>query len=399
MKVLQLHNRYATPGGEDRVADDEAALLAAAGHEVIRVRVDNPGGGVAAVATLAGAVWNPLRFREIRALVRADRPDVAHVHNTWFGFSPSIVDALHADGVPVVMTLHNYRLLCANGLLYRDGAPCTDCVGAKPWPAVRHRCYRGSAAQSAVAAATIAASRHRGTWDRVTRFIAPSEAIKAIHVEAGFDPARIIVKPNGVPDPGPRPAPPGRSSTVLSVGRLSAEKGLETLLTAWRTADASLGDLELVVVGDGPLRQRLEEIAPPRTSFTGWVSPQRLSEMMLSARALVFPTRWYETFGRVAVEAMAAGMPVLASDIAGPAEIAGRLGPDWLVPPGDQEAWSAALGRLTDGPAVDAAGAKGRGIYDREYGEAGGLRALLDAYGEATTAARAATRLTKGDRP
>lgn len=392
MKVLQLHNRYATPGGEDRVADDEAELLVAAGHEVTRVRADNPGGGVAAVATLAGAVWNPRRFREIRALVRADRPDVAHVHNTWFGFSPSTVDALHVEGVPVVMTLHNYRLLCANGLLYRDGAPCTDCVGGKPWPAVRHRCYRGSAAQSAVAAAAIAASRHRGTWDRVARFIAPSESIKAIHVEAGFEPTRIIVKPNGVPDPGPRPAPPARSSTVLSVGRLSAEKGLETLLAAWREAEMSLGDLELVVVGDGPLRQRLEGIAPPRTSFSGWVSPKRLREMMLSARALVFPTRWYETFGRVAVEAMAAGMPVLASDIAGPAEIAGRLGPAWLVPPGDQDAWAAALGRLTDGPAVDAAGAKGRGIYAHEYSEARGLRALLDAYGEATTAARAATR-------
>ncbi|MBC6447995.1 glycosyltransferase [Actinokineospora xionganensis] len=399
MRVLQIHNRYATPGGEDRVADDEAALLAAAGHEVVRVRGDNPGGGAAAVATLAGAVWNPRRFHDIRALVRADRPDVAHVHNTWFGLSPSTVDALHAEGVPVVMTLHNYRLLCANGLLYRDGAPCTDCLGAKPWPAVTHRCYRGSAAQSAVAAATIAASRHRGTWRRVTRFIAPSESIKAIHVDAGFDPARIIVKPHGVPDPGPRPTPPGHSSTVLSVGRLSAEKGLETLLAAWRTAATSLGDQKLVIVGDGPLRQRLEQNAPPRTSFTGWVSPARLSELMLSSRALVFPTRWYETFGRVAVEAMAAGMPVLASDISGPAEIAGRLGPEWLVPPGDEQAWATALGRLTDGPSITAAGAKGRAIFEREYGEAGGLRALLDAYSEATTAARAKTQWTKGSRP
>lgn len=395
MNVLQIHNRYARPGGEDTVVAAEAARLTAAGHRVTEFRADNPESAPHAVARLAVAPWNPVRYREIRRLVRADRPDVAHLHNTWFSLSPSVVDALHAERVPIVMTLHNYRLLCANGLLFRDGTPCTDCVGTGPWRAVRHACYRDSRAQSAIAAATIAAGRPGR--DRITRFLAPSEFVRDRHVDAGVTADRIVVVPHAVADPGLRAAPPSASTQVLYVGRLAPEKGLDVLLDAWQAAGLTQAGLELVVVGDGPLRRRLTDSAPAGVRITGWLPGDRVGELMRSARALVFPTRWYESFGMVAAEAMAAGLPVLAADVAGPAEVVRALGPDWLVPRGDRAAWARALLRLADNAAVDAAGASARYRYLARYSEAAALRALLAAYDEAIRVSQA--RLEEGVHP
>lgn len=383
MKVLQIHNRYSLPGGEDTISDAEAHLLSDAGHDVVRFRVDNPGSGAKAALQLAGAVWNPRRYGQMRAQVRDLRPDVANLHNTWFTLSPSVFDALHAERVPIVMTLQNYRLLCGNGFLFRDGQVCTDCVGSHPWHAVRHRCYRDSAAQSAVASATIAASRGRGTFDKVARFMAPSQFVKDLFVGAGWAPERIMVKPNFVADPGARDQAPSASRTVLYVGRLSPEKGIDTLLEAWRAAAEFRGDLELAIIGDGPSRAALEASAPPGVRFEGWVPADRLPARLLSSRALVFPTEWYENFGRVVVEAMAAGLPVLASDIASPAEVVGELGSEWLAAPGSVEAWAAALTRIADGGHVDSAGAKARALFEQKYTFAEGLRRLVEVYTEA----------------
>src|SRR5207253_2251467 len=173
------------------------------------------------------AAWNASGAGEVRGVVTQFRPDVAHVHNTWFRLSPSGPHAVHQLGIPVVMTLHNYRLLCVNGLLLRQGRVCEDCVGTHPWRGVWHRCYRGSGPLSAIAASTIAVSRARGTWDHaIDRYIAPS-AFTAGKIAAGGVPTeKITVKPHGVEDPGKRLDAASRSSTVLFVGRLSPEKGL-----------------------------------------------------------------------------------------------------------------------------------------------------------------------------
>lgn len=380
MRVLQIHNHYAARGGEDSVVEAEARLLSDAGHQVDTLRVGNPGGARAAL-TLAAAPWNPLRRAELRDRLRADRPDVAHVHNTWFSLSPSIVDALTDAGVPIVMTLHNYRLVCGNALLFRDGAVCTDCVGDRPWHAVRHGCYRGSRAQSAVAAATIALHARRGTWQQVSRFLAPSEFVRDVYVAAGFDPSRITVKPHSVADPGPRTLPPSTSRRVLCLGRLAPEKGIDTLLDAWRAAGHD--DLELVLVGDGPRHAELARRAPDGVRFTGWLPVDQVRTLLLRSRAVVVPTECYETFGMTAVEGMAAGVPVLASNIAGPADVAGELGPAWLAPPGDVDGWADALAQLCDDAIVDTAGQRARDVYLRRYTEEIGLRSLLASYRDA----------------
>jgi glycosyltransferase involved in cell wall biosynthesis len=280
------------------------------------------------------------------------------------------------------MTLQNFRPLCAEAKLFRDGRTCTDCVGRSPWRAVRYACYRGSVPASIVAAATIALHRRLATWDLVDRVLAPSESVKAVFVDGGFDPGRIVVRPNFVPDPGGRARSPSASRTVLYVGRLSPEKGLRVLLDAWRAASAELGDLELVIVGDGPQRAELERLAPASVSFAGYVEPGRLPEYMLAARALVFPTLWSENFGRSIIEAMAAGIPVLASDIGTPSELVGELGERWLVPPRRVPAWAVALAGLTDDDAVRAGGSRARELFEHRYAPAAGLRSLLATYAE-----------------
>ena len=212
MRILQVHNRYRQLGGEDGVVASEADLLRHNGHEVVEHFVSNASSGAGAAAGLAVAPWNPVSARAVRRAVAEHAPDVAHVHNTWFTLSPSVLGALHRSKVPVVMTLHNYRLVCVNALVFRDGHPCTDCVGRSPWPGVRHRCYRDSAPQSAVAAATLSFNRARGTWvDAVDRYIAPSRGLRDTLIAGGLPAERFIVRPHAVADPGPRIRPPSSS--------------------------------------------------------------------------------------------------------------------------------------------------------------------------------------------
>ena len=152
MRVLQLHTPYRQPGGEDAVVRAEAEVLRRSGHEVVQYQVQNPPGAAGAIGSLVLSPWNPLQARRVQHLAERIRPDVAHVHNTWYAQSPAVLWALRRSGVPTVMTLHNYRLVCANGQLFRDGAPCEDCVGASPWHGVQHGCYRDSIVLSVPAA-------------------------------------------------------------------------------------------------------------------------------------------------------------------------------------------------------------------------------------------------------
>lgn len=379
MKILQLHTSYRERGGEDSVVAAEAELLRSAGHQVVQDIVANPTTVRASAAALARAPWNNAAARRVRTLAERERPEVAHVHNTWFADSPAVIEALSTAGVPVVATLHNYRLLCVNGVLFRDGSPCLDCVGSSPISGVVHRCYRGSAVLSSVAASTIAVHRFLRTWqERVAVLLVPTDFARDTFVRAGLPPRRLLVKSHFTEDPGPRRTPPSASSTVLFVGRLTEEKGVDVLLEAWeRFAESSL---ELLVIGDGPLRGRLEADAGRRVRFLGRLSPMEVRRHMLDARVLVFPTVWLEPFGMVLIEAMACGLPVVASDIADAASILGAAADGLLIRPADAVALAGALHRLEDGETLDAAGAAGRARYEALFTPAAGLSALENAY-------------------
>jgi glycosyltransferase involved in cell wall biosynthesis len=379
VRILQVHTRYREPGGEDVVVGAEAELLRRAGHEVVQWQAQNPQGTSAAVATLALSPWNPAAARSLGRVAARLRPHVAHVHNTWFAMSPSVLPALRRAGIPVVMTLHNYRLLCANSRLFRDGRPCEDCIGTHPWHGLRHRCYRDSLLQSLPAAGTIAFHSLLGTWRRdVNLFLALNEFSRARFVSGGLPPERIRIKPNFVVDPGPRTVSNQASPTVLYVGRLVAEKGLAVLLEAWRRA--AMSSLELVIVGDGSMRAALQRLGVPGVRFAGRLPAAEVCRRMLAARALVLPSLSYEGQPMVALEALAAGVPVLASDIGGMPELLRPLGPWWLAPPGADEAWAAALRRLTDARLVEQGGRQARAIYEQSFTEASALGALEAAY-------------------
>ncbi|NOY54577.1 MAG: glycosyltransferase family 4 protein [Actinobacteria bacterium] len=378
LTVLQIHNRYREAGGEDVVTSKERALLREAGHEVIDYQVENPRGPVAATASLLVSPWNPMSARRVGDAVRRHRPDVAHIHNTWWALSPSIVRSLSKAGVPTVMTLHNYRLVCANGKLFRDGEPCEDCVGTHPWRAVGHGCYRGSVPASIMAAAAIELPRRLHAWQGVDLFLPLTDFARERFIAGGLSSDKLWVKPNFVDDPGPRRVRPSESGVVLFVGRLSAEKGIEVLLDAWR--NAAPRRLELVVVGDGPLRQALEASPPAGVRFLGRQPVDQVRELMLGARAMAFPSLWFEGQPMVLLEALAAGVPLVVSALGGIPDTVADGRAALAVPAGDRSAWAAALGRLAGDDWLDAASGYARRVFESRYSPHLALDALEEAY-------------------
>lgn len=380
VRILQLHSRYRQRGGEDEVVDAEATVLKGDGHHIHQLIEQNPEDRFLAAGNLILSPWNPTAMRRVADAVEDFQPDVAHVHNTWFAMSPGVIRTLKKAGVPVVMTLHNYRLTCANGLLFRDGAPCQLCVGSNPWHAVRYGCYRGSRTQSVPAAATIDLHQKMGTWTRsVDTFIALTEFQRELMVRAGLPTEKITVKPNFVRDPGPRRAPPSESNVVLYVGRLSEEKGTRSLVEAWRSA--AISDLELVIVGGGPELRSLERDQPPCMRLTGPLPQEEVQTIMLSARALILPSLWFEPMGMVLLEAFAAGLPVAVSGGGPPAQIVGAaLGPSWIFQSGDPASIATTLRNLGDDVMCDSASDLARQAFEASFSESLAADRLVEIY-------------------
>lgn len=314
MRVLMAHNYYLERGGEDESFESEAALLEANGHEVIRYTRDNRElSQVSGLKAASMALWNQSARREIRGLISENQPNIMHCQNLFPIISPSIYAEAHRAGVVVVQSLRNYRQICLNAYLSRDGRPCEDCVGRSvPWPGVLHRCYQGNRAASLVVATMLTGHRILQTWDRnVDAYIANTEFAKSKLVAGGLPPERILVKPNFVhPDPGERRT---TGSYALYVGRLSAEKGIQTLVDAWK----SIEDLRLLMVGAGPMEEELRSHARAKglqgIKILGRRTHEQVLSLMKEAQFLVFPSLLYETFGRVLVEAFACGVPVVSS--------------------------------------------------------------------------------------
>lgn len=377
MRILQIHTRYRQAGGEDAVVAAEAELLRRAGHEVVQWQTANPMASGPAAVALVKSAWNRSAADTFATEIDGSF-DVAHVHNTWYATSPSILPVLTERGIPIVMTLHNYRLTCANALLLRDGSPCELCVGAAPWSAVRYACYRRSRVESLLAARAIAVNRRKNVWaDGVDRFLALTEFARATMVRSGLPEDKVVVKPNFVEDPGPRPAPPSTSRNVLFVGRLSREKGVATLIDAWDRARPA--GLELTIAGDGDLADELRARGTPGVTFTGRIDGAEVRRLMLSSRALVFPSEWYEGMPITLLEAMAAGLPILASDLGSMTEMIEPLGAEWLVTAASVDAWATALAGLEQA-AVDEAGVVARATWTTRYSPAVAVDALEAAY-------------------
>lgn len=342
MRILVLHSPYLSgaASGENRQVEDEVRLLEEAGHEVVRhIPERSARTWTKPLAEALGAVWSAPAVAEVQRLLRSHRPDIVHCHNLFPALSPAVIRAA-AGRAAVVATLHNYRLLCLPATFQRHGELCERCLGHVPWRGVAHRCYRRSVGGSAALATSLTLHRGLQTFDRINLFLAVSDFVRRKHVEGGFSADRILVRPNFAWQ-APRRSGPG--SSFVFVGRLSAEKGLDTLLDAWRHVPA-----RLLIVGDGPLGPELRRIAPPGVEFTGALPPGEIPGILANARALMLPARSYEGSPRSVIEGYAAGVPVAASAIGSIPEHVEDGVSGLLFPPDDAEGMAAAARRLLD---------------------------------------------------
>ncbi|WP_093607695.1 glycosyltransferase [Streptomyces indicus] len=387
MHVLVVHNRYSSgqPSGENQVVDQETALLRAAGHrvEMFERRSDDIAGmslpAKAAVPLLVP--WNPRVRRELAARLRADRPDVVHVHNVFPLLSPAVLAACADVDVPVVATLHNYTQICPPGTLQRDGRPCTACVGRAPLPAVRHGCYRDSRAATVPLALSLQLNRRRW-WSGVDRFFCISAAQRDVLVRSGMPAGRLAVKHNFVPEPGRSRT--GEGEYVLYLGRLAETKGVRLLMAAWDEVAARGGaGVPLVIAGTGPLEAEVTAWAAGRedVQYAGLLDRDGCREAVARAVAVVAPSTWLEAFGLVVVEAMAAGVPVVAAGHGAFAELVedGRTG--LLHRPGDAASLASCLRRITaDEDTNRELGEAARRRYEQGFSPAVGLARLEEGY-------------------
>lgn len=382
MKILLIHCHYRLPGGEDAVFAAERALLEQRGHQVVVYERSNEEAahGLAKLLLPLQAMWNFSAARQVRDLIARESPDAVHIHNTLLLLSPAVVRAAKQSGVPVVQSLHNFRLFCPNGILLRQGKVCEDCPHQGLSCALRHRCYRGSLLQTAVVAAAYALHRRLGTWRGVS-MVALTEFDRRKLLEFNrlrplFDEDRLVVKPNPV-RVEPRPVLPWqeRKNQMLFAGRLEELKGLPTVLEAWRLLGEDAPDL--LVAGEGPLGDWARQNAGPRVRFLGQLAPAELHRHMAESRAVVAASLCYESFALVPAEAHMVGTPVLASGL-GNVGASVRPGIDGLCfAPGDAAALAGAVKALSamqfDCGAMAAAAR-------RTYSEEENYRALLRLY-------------------
>ncbi len=386
--ILVIHNYYSSgqPSGENRVVAEEVALLRSAGHrvEVFERRSDDIAGrsllGKVAVPLLVP--WNPAVRKELAARLRAERPDVVHVHNVFPLLSPAVIAACTDVGVPVVTTLHNYYQVCPPGTLQRDGRLCTDCVGRKvPLPAVRHGCYRNSRLATVPLAVNLTVNRRRW-WSDVERFLCISAAQRDVLVASGMPAEKLSVKHNFVPDPGV--CREGEGEQLLFLGRLAEAKGIRVLMAAWDMVAAEGGvGVPLVIAGSGPLEPEVSAWAAGRDDvrYEGLLAPDEVRKAVARSVAVVAPSLAPETFGLVVAEAMAAGVPAVASGHGAFVELVADGETGLLHRPGERTSLASCLRRITAEPARNREmGDAARLRYERGFSPAVGLRRLEEEY-------------------
>ena len=401
MRIVIAHNSYRQPGGEDTVVTAEKALLLQAGNEVSEyIRHNNEiksEGACSNIALGARTVWSSASRRELYRLLETCEPDIVHFHNTFPLISPAAYYACRDLGVPVVQTLHNYRLFCPAATFFRDGHVCEDCLERSRWQAVRHACFRQSRPATSAVVAMLSFHHLYGTWTNLVHsFVALSEFSRAKFIAAGLPGAKIAVKPNFVlSDPGV--GTQSRDYAVF-VGRLSEEKGVRTLVQSWGRVNAKY---PLRIVGDGPLLNDLQSgidrshISTVR--LDGRLPREKLLTVLQGAKVLIVPSNCYENFPMAIVEAYACGTPVIASRLGAMAEIVkdGRTGLHFT--PGDADDLSRKVEWAWSHPdELREMGRNARAEYDVKYTAESNYAMLMDVYRNAIQEAR--KPLTSHDR-
>jgi glycosyltransferase involved in cell wall biosynthesis len=405
MKILLVHNYYQHRGGEDVVFEQERDLLRREGHEVAEYRRSNDELHqltlLGKVATAKTTVWASDSHRDLSTLLKRAKYDLVHVHNTFVQISPSIYWACREARVPVVQTLHNYRLFCPSANFVRESHVCRECVERGVWRAVRHGCFHASRPATATVALMLLIHRWCHTWTAcVDRYIALSNFARDQFVSAGLPAEKIAIKPNFVdPDPGYRTE---TRDYAVYLGRLSEEKGVETLLTAFKRLHERV---PLVIIGDGPLRAILQARADSEglsasLQFRGWLGRQEAIALLKGARFLLMPSQCYETFGIAVAEAYACGVPVIASALGSIGEIVDNGHTGLCFRPGDSAELAEKIAWAWDHPEIMAAmGQAARARYEAQYTAARNYTMLMDIYRAAIGAREAVLPKPTHSRP
>lgn len=385
MNILFIHNFYQQPGGEDKVFEEETSLLQNKKHQVIKFLENNAQIKKANFAKIIiNAIWSKEIQKRIWNLIINVKPDIIHFHNIFLCISPAAYYACKRAGVPVVQTLHNYRLICPGALLARNGKPCEDCISKfTPWPGVWYGCWRNSRGGTALVATMLMVHRLLKTWtENVDVYIALTEFARRKFIEGGLPAEKIVVKPNFV-YPDPREGEHA-DRYFLFVGRLSSEKGVMTLLNTWKF----LKDIPLKIVGDGPLKEKVQTLIEQKKlkhiEILGPQPREKVFELMKEAKALIFPSEWYEGFPMTLAEAFATGLPVIASRLGAMAELVdeGRAG--LLFEPGNPEDLAAKVEWAWSHPeAMAEMGREARREYEAKYTAERNYEMLMEIYRKA----------------
>ena len=384
MKILQIHNYYQNKGGEDVVVNAEKTQLENNGHRVIQYLRHNDeikryrG---SSLGLFFNAQWSVSSYKQVRAIVENERPDVAHFHNTLPLISPAAYYACQRAHVPVVQTLHNYRLICPVGLLFRDGLICEQCPKYSLARSVLYGCYRNSRIQTFTVALMLAIHKRMGTWRKqVDAYIALTAFMKERFVAQGFSEKKIVIKPNSPQ----KPLTTGASNTGIAgvyFGRLSLEKGLFTLLNAFEIVPQG----KLIIAGDGSLDQSLKDFVRNKkmanVEFTGHLSGRHLSDLIRNASFIINSSECYEGFPVSIVEAFSAAKPVIASRVGAMSEIITHGETGLLYTPGSFEDLAVKLRwALTHKNEMRKMGQTARNVYENKYTPQANYKQLMGIY-------------------
>jgi glycosyltransferase involved in cell wall biosynthesis len=385
MKILLVHNHYQQKGGEDLVFESETSLLSRHKHQIMKWTKDSQHiSEMSRLCVVTQTLWSSLSKQELVSILSDSKFDIVHFHNTFPLVSPSSYYACKEFGIPVVQTLHNYRLLCPSANFFRDGKSCEDCLGKSLlWPSIIHACYHDSRSHTAIVTTMLLIHRLLRTWqEKIDIYIALTDFARRKFSCGGLPEDKIVVKPNFVyPDPGVGHT---KENYVLFMGRLSEEKGISTLLRAWQ----DLEGIKLKIVGNGPMKDEVQEYVNRKKLVGVEVLGRRTREegiaLIQRARLLVFPSECYETFGRVMIEAFACGVPVIASRLGAMEEILedGRTGLHFNIgEPGDlaskvEWAW-------IHPEAMVEMGSEARIEYETKYNGERNYQMLIDIYNKA----------------
>ncbi|MGF1512399.1 MAG: glycosyltransferase family 4 protein [Elainellaceae cyanobacterium] len=385
MKVLQIHNAYQHVGGEEVVVESEKNLLLQYGHEVKQWILHNteiPNSNISSKFSIAvDSVWSTKSIRQIKEIVRDFEPDITHVHNTIPQISPSVYAACKSLNVPVVHTVHNYKLICPGAYLYRDGKICEECVGKFfPTPAVVHGCYRGNRAQTAVVTAGLVANRIKKTYSNdIDIYIALTRFARQKLIDGGLPAEKIAIKPNFVSSNVQKGS--HSDNYALFVGKMVKYKGIETILRAW---ELLRDDIPLKVIGQGPLEIVMKSNLPQNVEYLGRLPREEVLRLMQNAKVFVFPSEWYEGFPMAIVEAFATASPVVAANCGAAGEIVKDGISGWHFEPGNhhdlarvvQDIWS-------DSDELKRRGTLARKQYDECYAPERNYEMLMSIYSTA----------------